>query len=116
MSGILTALTSVAAAVATQSTITALKRLLWNALGGVLVLIGAAFAVAAGYEALWLRFGTLEARLIMAAIFIVLGIIVFIGASMQAASRRRRASQGTAASVGTAFALGILGGMGRKKR
>lgn len=115
MSGLFGALTSIAAAAATQSAISALRRLVWSALGVLFILIGFGFAIGAGYEALWIHYGALEARLIMAAIFVVIGALVFLVAYWQAAARRRRAADGTAAAVGTAFALGVLGGLGRKK-
>ena len=115
MSGLLSALTSIAAAAATQSAISALRRLAWNAVGVLFILIGFGFAIGAGYEALWIRYGALEARLITAGIFAVIGALIFLIAYWQAAARRRRAANGTAAAVGTAFALGILGGLGRKK-
>ena len=50
MSGLFSALTSIASAAATQSAISALRRLAWSALGVLFILIGFGFAIGAGTD------------------------------------------------------------------
>jgi len=116
MNSLLGALTSVAAAAAARSTMAIVTRMVWSGIGLLLVMLGVAFGIAAGYEALWIHYGTLASELIMAAIFILLGIIAFVIGGIQAAQRRRQNSAGNAAAVAAAFAMGMSRGMGGKKR
>jgi len=94
----------------------AVKRMVGVAAGGMILVVGLVFAVAAGYDELWLHYGPVIAKLIMAAIFIVLGGIVIVIVNIQAERRRREAARSNTSAIGTAFALGLMGGLGRRKK
>lgn len=78
----------------------------------------AAFVVAAGYEALAREYGTLPAKLIVAAVFLVLGLTVLaVSAARRARARRRAAlSVGGPATAASAFMMGFVSGLSRRRR
>jgi len=113
MSGLFQALTSVAAAAATQTTVRTLKRVAWLALAGVFIIVGVCFGVAAGYQAITLSYGSLIAKLVVGGAFLVVGLILLLVANWRN-GRRQQQEVGTT-SVALAFAMGLLGGLSRKR-
>lgn len=113
MSGLFQALTSVAAAAATQTTVRTLKRVGLQAVAGVFVIVGVCFGVAAGYQALALEYGSLVAKLVVGGAFLVIGLIILLVANWRN-GRRQQQEVGTT-SVALAFAMGLLGGLSRKR-
>lgn len=113
MSGLFQALTSVAAAAATQTTVRTLKRVGLQAVAGVFIIVGVCFGVAAGYQALALEYGSLVAKLVVGGAFLVIGLIILLVANWRN-GRRQQQEVGTT-SVALAFAMGLLGGLSRKR-
>lgn len=115
MSGVLGALASVATAVAAQATARALKRVAWTALAAVLILIGVAFAAAAGYDALAVAFGPRTAQLIFAGVFALAGLVILVVLNYGGRSRRRSSDSAETTTAAVAFAMGVLSGLGRRR-
>jgi undecaprenyl pyrophosphate phosphatase UppP len=113
MSGLFQALTSVAAAAATQSTARTLKRVGLLALAGVFIIVGFCFGVAAGYQAITLSYGSLVAKLVVGGAFLVVGLVVLLIANWR--NNRRQVQEVGTTSVALAFAMGLLGGLSRKR-
>jgi undecaprenyl pyrophosphate phosphatase UppP len=113
MSGVFQALTSVAAAAATQATARTMKRVGLLAVAGLFIVIGLCFGVAAGYQALTISYGSLVAKLVVGGAFLVIGLIVLLVANWR--NNRRQAEQVGTTSVALAFAMGLLGGLSRKR-
>ncbi len=113
MSGLFQALTSVAAAAATQTTVRTLKRVGLLAVAGVFIIIGLCFGVAAGYQALTLSYGSLVAKLVVGGAFLIVGLIVLLVANWR--NNRRQTQEVGTTSVALAFAMGLLGGLSRKR-
>ncbi|MCX5478358.1 hypothetical protein OSH08_05045 [Kaistia geumhonensis] len=115
MSGIFAALASVATAVATEATARTLKKLAWMALAAVFILLGVAFAGAAGYDALVVALGPRTAKLIFAGTFVLIGLIIMVSVNYGGRSRRRRPESGDTTTAAVAFAMGLLSGLGRRR-
>jgi len=115
MSGVFGALASIATAVAAQATARTLKKLAWTALAAVFILIGVAFAAAAGYDALVIALGPRTAKLISAGVFVLVGLIIYVSANYSGRTRRRPAESGDATTAAVAFAMGLLSGIGRRR-
>jgi hypothetical protein len=116
MSGIFAALTSIATAAATEATARTARKLVWAAVASICLLIGVAFAAAAGYEALAIAYGPLMAKLFIAGAFLIAGLAIFaVMALRKSQQRRQAATSGTTTTVAVAFAMGLLSGLGRRK-
>jgi len=113
MSGLFQALTSVAAAAATQTTVRTLKRVGLLAIAGLFITVGVCFGVAAGYQVLAYSYGSLVAKLVVGGAFLVVGLIILLVANWRK-GRRQQQEVGTT-SVALAFAMGLLGGLARKR-
>jgi undecaprenyl pyrophosphate phosphatase UppP len=113
MSGLFQALTSVAAAAATQTTVRTLKRVGLLAVAGVFIIVGVCFGVAAGYQALTMSYGSLVAKLVVGGAFLVVGLIVLLVANWR--NNRQQTQEVGTTSVALAFAMGLLGGLSRKR-
>ncbi|MCX5497721.1 hypothetical protein OSH11_23685 [Kaistia dalseonensis] len=116
MSGLLEALASIATATAAQATVRTLRHFAWSALAALFILVGIGFTASAGFEALVMVYGSLAAKLIVAAVFLIIGLVIFIAMAISKNQRRRQApasSDATASAI--AFAIGLMGGMGRRR-
>ena len=115
MSAILQALAGIATAAATEATARSVRRFALGAVAALSLLIGIAFAAAAGYEALAIAYGTLAAKLIIAGSFVLVGLAIIVFMSVQKARRKREAAQsGQTTTMAVAFAMGLLSGLGRR--
>ncbi len=115
MNGVLGALASVATAVAAQATAKLIKKLAWTALAAVFILIGFAFAAAAGYDALAFALGPRTAKLIFAGAFVLIGLVIIVSVNYGTSRRRRPAETGDTTTAAVAFAMGLLSGIGRRR-
>ncbi len=115
MNGVLGALASVATAVAAQATARLVKKLAWTALAAVFILIGVAFAAAAGYDALAFALGPRTAKLIFAGAFVLVGLVIIVAVNYGTSRRRRPADTGDTTTAAVAFAMGLLSGIGRRR-
>ena len=115
MNGVLGALASVATAVAAQATARLIKKLAWTALAAVFILIGVAFAAAAGYDALAFALGPRTAKLIFAGAFVLVGLVIIVSVNYGTSRRRRPAETGDTTTAAVAFAMGLLSGIGRRR-
>ena len=113
MSGLFQALTSVAAAAATQATVRTIKRVGLLSAAGVFIIVGVCFGVAAGYQALALEYGSLVAKLVVGGAFLVIGLIILLIANWR--TRHPPRQEIGSSSVALAFAMGLLGGLSRKR-
>ena len=93
MSGILEALASIAAAAAAQSTARTLRRLAWMVIGGMSCLIGIGFVAAAAFEELTILYGTLPAKLAVAALFLVIGLGIFAVMGFRNSQRKKKEAE-----------------------
>jgi hypothetical protein len=116
MNGVFGALASVATAVAAQATARLVKKLAWTSLAAVFILIGVAFAAAAGYDALAIALGPRTAKLAFAGVFVLVGLVIIVAVNYGSSRPRRRPTEtGDTTTAAVAFAMGLLSGIGRRR-